>query len=69
MLQDSCSGGVALAAVAPELVLGDLPPWKAEESSEHIHELHRYGRGLFAHSILAGISSKGSGWKQLLRSF
>ena len=28
--------GVDLAAVAPKLVLGDLPPWRAEESSEHI---------------------------------
>ena len=30
--------GVDLAAVAPKLVLGDLPPWKAEESSKHIHD-------------------------------
>ena len=28
--------GVDLAAVAPKLVLGDLPLWRAEESSEHI---------------------------------
>ena len=27
-----------LAAVAPKLVLGDLPPWRAEESSEHIND-------------------------------
>ena len=30
--------GVELAAVAPKLVLGDLPPWRAEESSEYIHD-------------------------------
>ena len=29
--------GVDLAAVAPKLVLGDLPLWRAEESSKHIH--------------------------------
>ena len=29
--------GCDLAAVAPKLVLGDLPPWRAEESSKHIH--------------------------------
>ena len=29
--------GVDLAAVAPKLVLGNLPPWRAEESSKHIH--------------------------------
>ena len=25
-----------LAVVVPKLVLGDLPPWRAEESNEHI---------------------------------
>ena len=30
--------GVDLAAVAPKFVLGDLPPWRAEESSEHIYD-------------------------------
>ena len=29
--------GLDLAAVAPKLVLGDMPLWKAEESSKHIH--------------------------------
>ena len=28
--------GMDLAAVAPKLLLGDLPQWRAEESSEHI---------------------------------
>ena len=27
-----------LAAAALKLVLGDLPPWRAEESSEYIHD-------------------------------
>ena len=57
-----------LAAVAPKLVLGDLPPWRAEESSEYIHDCIGVA-GACLHSILAGISSKGNGWKQLLRSF
>ena len=30
--------GMDIAAVAPKLVLGDLPPWRAEESSEHIRD-------------------------------
>ena len=38
MLQDNCSRCVDLAAVAPKLVLQDLPPWRAEESSEHIRD-------------------------------
>ena len=30
--------GVDLATVAPKLVLGDLPPWRAEESSKNIRD-------------------------------
>ena len=58
-----------LAAVALKLVLGDLPLWKAEESSKHICDCIGVGRSLSAHSIPAGISSKGNGWKQLLGGF
>ena len=42
-----------LAAVAPKMVLGDLPLWRAEESSEHIHDcMFQEGFGLSSSPLL-----------------
>ena len=49
--------GVDLAAVAPKLVLGDLPLWRAEESSEHIYDyIGVAGAFLLTASLLGSVA-------------
>ena len=46
--------GIDLAAVAPKLVLGDLPPWRAEESSDHIRDCVGIGGACLCTASLLG---------------